>query len=259
MAAVLGEHKTETFDPATGQAYFRALEAGRKKGEGDDVVHLLPLEDSPDSQDGADAVRDLEAEALAAYVRWLVDKSELTVVDADTREARPVRTSDIAVLARATTSLKILFAAFRPRRRALCASGRAALLESIRCTSSFFWASAPSATRTTAALAALLRPPFFAIDPVGSLAGQGQATQALEGVDLEAAARAEEAAAWVMELRRWSVGGGASATRRVACSTRRLRAGGRPGPNGRSACHLRELIFALERVGDAGSSTSTAS
>ncbi|MBK6691798.1 MAG: UvrD-helicase domain-containing protein [Myxococcales bacterium] len=251
MAAVLGEHKTETFDPATGQAYFRALGPDAARAKATTSCTSCPSRTSPDSQDGADAVRELEAEALAAYVRGLVDKSELTVVDADTREARPVRTSDIAVLARATTSLKILFAAFdRADVPYAPAGGRLFLSEPVH-QQFLLGLRAVSDTDDGGALAALLRPPFFAIDPWDLWQAKAK-QQALEGVDLEAAARAEEAAAWVMELRRErgrrSFG---DTARRLLDETGFARAVAL-GPNGAQRVrHLRELIFALERVGDA--------
>ncbi|MET0388239.1 MAG: UvrD-helicase domain-containing protein [Polyangiales bacterium] len=65
-------------------------------------VHVLPFGDDELS---ADDSRDVEGEALAHYLRYLVEDSTLTILDPATRERRRPRYGDIAVMMIATQTV----------------------------------------------------------------------------------------------------------------------------------------------------------
>ena len=64
-----------------------------------------PEGDSPKAQE----YRELEAEVLARYLRWLVERSDVEVLDPVTRERRAVTYADVAVLVLETTNVHLLF------------------------------------------------------------------------------------------------------------------------------------------------------
>lgn len=254
MEVVLGAGKGKTFDPATGQAFFQALEAGRDAGvtasvKSRDVVHVVPLEIDGEGEN-ANATRALEGEAVAAYVRWLVDDEKFVIVDPETDESRPVRMSDIAVLARATSQLSNLFAAFDASGVPYAPGGGRLFLEDAIHKQFLLGLRAVVDDDDGGALAALYRPPFFAVDPWDMWQARA-ARRGLADVDAEAAGRGQAALDFVAELRR------ARGKRSFGETARRLLDGtafarmAALGPNGAQRVrHLRELVFALERLAD---------
>ena len=107
LAAVLGEHPHETFNPAAGRAYYEPLRAAQSTERDGACVHLLPYADAAGQGLAAGNGRVVEGAAVAHYVRWLLT-SGYTVRDVDTNTERPIRPSDIAVLAPVTTHLRLL-------------------------------------------------------------------------------------------------------------------------------------------------------
>src|SRR5439155_655460 len=96
------------FDPATGQVFQQRLAAGRD-GAPAPAVHVLPVNFGDGAKHKVEEYRKLEAEALARYLRCLVERSGVTIVDPLDGRARPVRYGDIAVLAVTTYQLPLLF------------------------------------------------------------------------------------------------------------------------------------------------------
>lgn len=167
FAEILGVSKLgEQFRRETGEVFHRALTKGRESGA-DPTVHAVAM-DLPDGGSVA-AYRDLEARAMARYVRWLVEISGTHIIDPLTGAARPVVYGDIGVLAIATTTLPVLFEAFDADSVPYAARGGTLFLADPLHRRFLLGLCALADRDDGVALAALLRPPFFAID-LGDLA-----------------------------------------------------------------------------------------
>ena len=120
---------------------------------------------SPSASGNAPEVRELEGEAIAQYIRWLVEESPVEIADPHTEIRRRVRYHDVAVLAVVTTQLQSLFTACDMLFRFLQRIGRYAVSSRITVHRQFILGlRALSDPDDGVAEAALLRPPFFAID-----------------------------------------------------------------------------------------------
>jgi ATP-dependent exoDNAse (exonuclease V) beta subunit len=235
FAEILGSSAHgERFRRDTGDVFYQPLSRGRTSGL-DPTVHAVPL-DLPDGGDVA-AYRALEAEATARYVRWLVHTSGIQIVDPVTTELRSIGYGDVGVLAITTTSLRVLFDEFDRDDVPHAARGGSLFLgDSIH--RRFLLGLCALADRDDGvALAALLRPPFFAVD-LGDLAR----SRAGDPDD-----RAVQARAIVRELRRRRFERSPGATARALLEETgigRTVALGRNGSQRLSG--IRELCFQIE-------------
>lgn len=189
------------FDPTTGSVYNRHL-AGGRPGHFPPSVHVVPFQ-PPGANPRADDLRKLEAEALARYLAWLVDDGGTQIQDPTTGQTRPLGFGDIAILCLSTTKLGFLF----PHLDALdiphAARGATLFLRDPIHRQFLLGLRALSDPDDGIAEAALLRPPFFAVD-LHDLALE-RATRdapAGEAATSEPIERAREARRIVQNLRR---------------------------------------------------------
>ena len=235
FAEILGaSDHGERFRPETGEVFHQPLSKGRASGR-EPTVHAVPI-DLPDGGKAAD-YRALEAEATARYIRWLVRASGTRIVDPVTNEPRAAGYGDVGVLAITTTHVPVLFEAF-DRDDVPYASRGGSLFLGDPVHRRFLLGLCALADRDDGvALAALLRPPFFAVD-LGDLAR----SRAGDPED-----RAEQARAIVRELRRRRFERGPGATARALLEDTALGRTIALGPNaGQRLGSLRELCFQIE-------------
>jgi ATP-dependent helicase/nuclease subunit A len=235
FAELLGASaRGERFRHDTGDVFHHPLARGRASGA-DPTVHAVPI----DPADGGSAaeVRALEAEAMARYLRWLVHVSDTRIVDPVTNEPRPIGYGDIGVLAITTTNLPVLFEAFDRDDVPYAARGGAIFLGDPIHRRFLLGLCALADRDDGVALAALLRPPFFAVD-LGDLA----CARADDPDD-----RAAQARAIVRELRRRRFERGPGATARALLEDTGIGRTIALGPNARQRLSgLRELCFQIE-------------
>ncbi len=163
LAKVLGKKDGPAFDPQTGRANYEDLLPTTATPQHGLTVHVLPYADAAGDGLLAPEGRPIEAEMLARYVRWLLD-SEYRVRDPDTREERPVHAGDIAVLACVTTNLRLLLRQFDALGIEYTARGGALFLGHPVIRQYLLGLRALADRDDGVAAAALLRPPFFAVD-----------------------------------------------------------------------------------------------
>ncbi len=235
FAEVLGtSDHGERFLPETGEVVHQPLSVGRTSGS-DPTVHAVAL----DLQDGGNAAeyRALEAEAMARYVRWLVCVSGTTVVDPFTNEPRLIGFGDIGVLAITTTNLPGLFEAFDRDGVPYAARGGSLFLGDPIHRRFLLGLCALADRDDGVALAALLRPPFFAVD-LGDLAR----SRPDDPDD-----RAVQARAIVRDLRRRRFERSPGATARALLEETGIGRTIALGPNGSQRLSgIRELCFQIE-------------
>ncbi|MDB4957618.1 MAG: UvrD/REP helicase, partial [Myxococcales bacterium] len=235
FAQVLGtSDRGERFVAATGDVFHQPLSKGRTSGS-DPTVHAVAL-DLPDGGSAAD-YRALEADAMARYVRWLVRVSGIEIVDPHTREPRAIGFGDIGVLAITTTNLPGLFDAFDRDGVPYAARGGSLFLGDPIHQRFLLGLCALADRDDGVALAALLRPPFFAVD-LGDLAR----SRTDDPED-----RAVQARAIVRELRRRRFERSPGATARALLEETGIGRGIALGPNGSQRLSgIRELCFQIE-------------
>ncbi|MBM4398680.1 MAG: UvrD-helicase domain-containing protein, partial [Deltaproteobacteria bacterium] len=229
------------FDPDKGTVTYQPLAAGCDGRDGPSVVALGY---SAGERASAGEKRAVEAEALARYLRWLVD-SGFQVRDPLTEERRPVGFGDVAILNLATSNLPLVFEAFDRFGIPYVSRGGKLFLQDPLHRRFLLGLRAIADPSDGPAGAALLGPPFFALDPQDVLAERaacGEETPADEG-----ARRAREALSLVRDLRvrRFQRPPGATARdlleRTAFARTVAL------GPNGAQRVErLRELCLAIE-------------
>lgn len=235
FAEVLGtSDHGERFIPETGDVFHQPLSVGRTSGS-EPTVHAVAL-DLPDGGTAA-KYRALESEAIARYVRWLVCVSGITIVDPFTNESRAIGFGDIGVLAITTTNLPGLFEAFDRDGVPYAARGGVLFLGDPIHRRFLLGLCALADRDDGVALAALLRPPFFAVD-LGDLACS-------RPDDPEN--RAVQARAIVRDLRRRRFERSPGATARALLEETGIGRTIALGPNGSQRLSgLRELCFQIE-------------
>nr|MBA3461798.1 UvrD-helicase domain-containing protein [Deltaproteobacteria bacterium] len=246
FATILGTSEDRQFDPDTGVVFHRSQLACDPAG-GPLPVHHLPYAFADGDSRNAPESRALEGEALSAYLSWLVERSGLTVRDADDHDAlRPIRWSDIAVLALVTTHVRCLADAL-DRRHIPHAMAGGTLFTSDPLHRQFVLGLRAIADRNDGvAEAALLRPPFFAIDLLDLVRDD------LDAGDAEAQ-RGAAARAWVRETRRQRFARTPGQTARALLEETGVGRTAALGPNGEQRLrHLREICLQLELDSAAG-------
>ena len=235
FAEILGssEHG-ERFRRETGDVFHQPLTKGRESGL-DPTIHAVAI-DLPEGGKVAD-YRALEAESMARYLRWLVEVSGKSVVDPTTNQPRAIGYGDIGVLAITTTNLPVLFEAFDRDGIPYSARGGTLFLGDPLHRRFLLGLCALADRDDGVALAALLRPPFFAVD-LGDLARTR---------DDDPEDRAVQARAMIRELRRRRFERSAGATARALLEETGLGRTTALGPNGsQRLAGLRELCFQIE-------------
>ncbi|MHC5018830.1 MAG: UvrD-helicase domain-containing protein [Planctomycetota bacterium] len=192
LAGVLGrpeEPGGAAFDPESGTAYYEPMLPG-PTGETEQAVHLLRYHGA-EAKLKAPEGRAMESEALARYLRWLVDHSGLEIRDRDQGGERPVAFGDVAILADKTTKLPLLFRAFERFGVPYAARGSTLFAREPVVRQLILGMRAIADRSDGVAQAALRRPPFFALDPGDAVA---------ERCDGMSAPRAEQASEVISEL-----------------------------------------------------------
>jgi ATP-dependent helicase/nuclease subunit A len=163
LARVLGKDDGPAFDPQTGRANYEDLSPSATVPEGGVAVHVLPYTNAAGEGMLAPEGRAVEAAMVARYVRWLLDSGR-TVRDPDTNAERPVRAGDVAVLACVTTNLRLLLRQLDALGIEYTARGGALFLGHPVVRQYLLGLRALADRDDGVAEAALLRPPFFALD-----------------------------------------------------------------------------------------------
>ena len=231
------------FEVATGKVFHAPLLAGREAAsdESRPCVHVLPFELAA-GEGNVDEYRALEGTALARYLRWLVELSGLEVVaDPVTGERRRVAYGDIAVLALVTTNLPLLFREIERMAVPYSARGGKLFLEDPLHKQFLLGLRAVADCDDGIAEAALLRPPFFAVDLLDVLRARRK--------DGAADERGREAIEWVRDLRRRRFDRSPGATARDLLEGTAFGRTAALRPNGtQRLLALREICLVLEHL-----------
>jgi len=234
------------FDANTGRVFHERLEAGRAGDAEDPRVHVIPLRVTV-GRPRAETWRRLEARALAAYLEWLVvsSASGVTVTDPSTGRERAVRFGDVAVLAISTTNLPLLFAELDRARVPWTARGGRLFLGDPLHRRFLLALRALADPDDGAAQAALLRPPFFGLDPADHLAAADGGADA----DGASARRLKDARELLGDLRRRRFERSPAATARDLLErTGFARAVALSANGAQRLARLREICSQLERL-----------
>ena len=235
-----------TFDAVNGRVFQQPLGAGRE-AEALPSVHVLPFNFDDGGKHKVDEYRALEGRSLARYMRWLVESSDVRVVDPLDQQLRRVRYGDIAVLSISTWRLSLLFRQLDEEGIPYASRGGRLFLEDELHRQFLLGLRAIADRDDGVAMAALLRPPFFAIDLLDlareRVAENGSAaTDADEGVR-----RAREARNVVQDLRRRRFDRPPGATARDLLDRTAFARAAAMGPNGtQRLARLRELCLVLD-------------
>jgi ATP-dependent helicase/nuclease subunit A len=234
-----------TFDEAAGTVANEPLLAGRE-GELPAAVQVLPLACEGGRKP---AFRAAEAKALAKWVRGLVEGKRRTIRDPSTGEPRPAGYGDVAVLVASTFHLHLLFPELDRLGVPYAARGGSLFLGDPLHRQFLLALRALSDRDDGVAQAALLRPPFFAVD-YDDLAREraADATSAHPGV-----LRARAALDLVRELRQGRFERSPGATARDLLERTAFGRAAALGPNGAQRLDaLRELCLALDAAAAEG-------
>ena len=243
---ILGQSpKGEPFDAATGQVFHQPLQDGRGSGVKTPCVHAVPYVMEADKPKAGDCRR-VEAQAMASYLRWLIDESGHTIEDPATLKARPIRYFDIAVLGLVTSNLPMLFAELDRLGVPYAASGGTMFLRDNIHQQFILGLRSLADNDDGVAKAALLRPPFFAVDLLDLV---HERALGKEQAKTETELRAREALAWVEEARRERFARSPGTTAKKLLDETAFARTVALGPNGlQRVRHLRELCLALENM-----------
>lgn len=158
--AVLGTAEDGTlYDPEKGTVANVRLEPADKT-HGGGGVHILPF---GDAELKAEALRDLEGEALAHYIRHLVEESDLRIIDPRTRELRRPNYGDVAIMMIATQTVHHLTSELDRIGVPHVVRGGTLFMQDPLHRQFVLGLRALSDARDGVARAALMRPPFFAV------------------------------------------------------------------------------------------------
>jgi ATP-dependent exoDNAse (exonuclease V) beta subunit len=235
------------FDPTTGSVFQQRLDAGRRS-QAERPVHVLPFELPDGAKPNAEAYRTLEGQVLARYLRWLVTASGVQIEDPLDREPRPVAYGDIAVLAVSTWNLPLLFRWLDEEGIPYASRGGTLFLQDPLHRQFLLGLRALADRDDGVAEAALLRPPFFSLDPADLV--QEQATRNNgANADRQSVQRVEQARALIRELRQQRFTRPPGATARDLLDRTAFARATAVGPNGvQRLMRLRELCLLLEQT-----------
>ncbi len=235
------------FDPDTGRVFQQRLDVGRR-GSAAAAVQIVPVGFPDAAKHDAEAYRRLEGQALARYLRWLVTASELRIEDPLDGRSRAIRYGDIAVLAVSTWNLPLLFPWLDADGIPYASRGGTLFLQDPVHRQFLLGLRALADRDDGVAEAALLRPPFFAVDPADLLQERAAAADGPEADD-DAVRRVRNARALVRELRRQRFAHSPGATARDLLDRTTFARATALGPNGvQRLMRLRELCAFLEQT-----------
>jgi ATP-dependent helicase/nuclease subunit A len=244
---VLGaqEDGKPVFDPEAGTVANEPLLAGRAGGV-PTCVQVLPLAAEGRTKP---AFRATEAKAVAAYLRWLVEGEKRAIVDPATGERRPAGYGDVAVLVTSTSNLPLLFPELDRLGVPYAARGGSLFLGDALHRQFLLGLRALADRDDGVAQAALLRPPFFALD-YDDLARERASG---EGSTHAGVLRARAALDLVRALRLGRLDRSPGATARDLLERTAFARTAALGPNGAQRLEaLRELCLALDAVAAEG-------
>ncbi|MDQ3341051.1 MAG: UvrD-helicase domain-containing protein [Myxococcota bacterium] len=236
---ILGIDANRQFDPDTGQVFHQPQTSGLP-ASGDPPVHQLNIGFADGEARNAPEARALEGTAVAAYLSWLTERSGILIRDPDGDGLRPIRWSDIAVLALVTTNVRYLSEAL-DRSNIPHAMAGGVLFTTDPLHRQFVLGLRAIADRNDGvAEAALLRPPFFAVDLLDLVRDKCQAGDAH-------AKRGAAARAWLRETRSKRFSRTPGQTARALLDETGIGRAAALGPNGEQRLrHLREVCLQLE-------------
>jgi len=188
----------QRFDPATGRVHYEALAPDPRAADPGPAVEILPYAGPGGGPLTADG-RAIEAEALARRLRHVVASGSL-LRDPETGVERPARWGDVAILAHVTLHVGLLLRAFERLGIRYSAHGGTLFLSDPLVRRYLLALRAIADPADGPAEAALLRPPFFALDVLDVVSGRLDAER--DAAAAAARARLDEARALVRELRR---------------------------------------------------------
>lgn len=233
------------FDPDTGRTFQQPLVPAREGGL-ESAVQILPFDFADAIRHTADEYRALEGRVLARYLRWLIEASERQITDPLDGRPRRVQYGDIAVLAVSTWNLSLLFKWLDDEGIPYASRGGMLFLEDSLNRQFLLGLRALADRDDGVAEAALLRPPFFAVDLSDLL--QERAARGEDSHD-ERVCRAREARALVRELRRLRFQRPVGATARDLLDRTAFARAVALGPNGaQRLARVRELCVLLEQT-----------
>jgi len=234
------------FDAGSGVVFHQPLDPGRE-GTRTTPVHVLPVDFADARKRNVDEYRALEGEALARYLRWLVEVSDVQVADPLTRQPRRVQYGDIAVLAVSTWNLPLLFEQLDAEGVPYASRGGTLFLADPLSRQLLLGLRALADRGDGVAEAALLRPPFFALALADLL--RERAAAAGRVAEDDAVRRVREAKDLVGELRRRRLDRPPGATARDLLDRTAFARAVALGPNGaQRLTRLRELCLVLEQT-----------
>ncbi|HEY3836480.1 MAG TPA: 3'-5' exonuclease, partial [Bryobacteraceae bacterium] len=235
------------FDPSTGRVFQQPLAPGRE-GAALPPVHVVPFDFGDGGKHSVDEYRELEGRVLARYLRWLVEVSDIRVVDPLDGRTRPVRYSDVAILAVSTWRLSLLFSQLDAEGIPYTSRGGTLFLEDPLHRQFLLGLRAIADRDDGVAEAALLRPPFFAVD-IADLLNERAATKA--GTDLvdDSVSRARQARDLVRGLRQGRFDRPPGSTARDLLERTAFARSVALGANGtQRLARLRELCLVVEQI-----------
>jgi ATP-dependent helicase/nuclease subunit A len=236
----------QPFDPATGIVFQQRLLVGRE-GPTTAAVCVVPFDFGDGQKHSADAYRQLEGQVLSRYLRWLVESSNIEIADPVDGRRRRIQYGDIAVLAVTTWRLSLLFPWLDLEGIPYASRGGRLFLEDPPHRQFILGLRALADRTDGVAEAALLRPPFFAIDFTDLLQERASGKQAQAGD--ERVKRAAEAREMVRELRQRRFDQSPGRTARELLERTAFGRAVALGPNGtQRLTRLRELCLELERI-----------
>jgi len=235
------------FDLRTGRVFQQRLDAGRPGGA-DPAVHVLPFSFPDGDAHKVDEFRRLEAEVLARYLRWLVTASAVRIEDPLDRRPRLVRYGDIAVLAVSTWNLPLLFPRLDAEGIPYASRGGVLFLQDPIHRQFMLGLRAIADRDDGVAEAALMRPPFFALDLADLMMERAASADGPEAESLPVS-RARQARALARELRRRRFDRSPGATARdLLDETAFARVVARGANAAQRLVRLRELCLVLEQT-----------
>jgi ATP-dependent exoDNAse (exonuclease V) beta subunit len=248
FARILGQSPDgNPFDPTTGKVFQQPLAQGRE-GAKRPAVYVLPFDFKAGDEHKVDEYRALEGRVLARYLRWLVEESELGVIDPVAGQLRRIRYGDIAILAVSTWRLSLLFPKLDAEGIPYASRGGTLFLTDPLHRQFLLGLRALADRDDGVTEAALLRPPFFAIDLADLLREQALRNNGSTSND-ERVNRARAARELVRELRQQRFERSPGTTARDLLDRTAFARAVALGPNGaQRLARLRELCHILEKV-----------
>ena len=237
---ILGRDPQRRFDPVEGRVFNQPLLPWRA-GDVTPAVQVLPFGFRDGSDHKVDEYRALEGRVLARYLRWLVERSGVQVMDPLDGQPRLVGFGDIAVLAISTWRLQMLFPELDAADVPYASRGGTLFLADSLHRQFLLGLRAVADRDDGVAEAALLRPPFFAIDLADLAVEAGKIADAPEQV--------RAARELLRELRRRRHERSPGATARDLLDLTGFARAVASGPNGaQRLTRLRELCLVLEQL-----------